>query len=262
VHSQIAFIHVQKCAGTYVDAVLREALIPRGFSYFNPWYMTRAQISSLGRDKDCTGALEKAAFRRDWSEHELKTILGQNAPLYIHNHSKNWPNSIFEQLVNLDFFTFCFLRDPLDLMCSMYFFLLEKAGESSDPSWGFPEKGKEGPKNPLGMADDLDQFIKRYWYNLDLLIPSFLSKIKFVKIFNPENLSMLFSKHFDLEEVPKLPKINESSNKGSEFYLAEGWISETAQDKIRKTRFFKIVEYLKNNDNGALDNCLVNFQIK
>lgn len=259
---RIAFIHVQKCAGTFVDAMLREILIPRGFSYFNPWYMTRAQISSVGRDENSTSALDKAAFRRDWNTSELQTILQRKAPLYIHNHSKNWPDSIFRRLLELNFFTFCFLRDPLDLMCSMYFFLLEKAGEPSDPSWGFPEKGKEGPRNPIGMVEGLDPFIQRYWYNLDLLLPSFLSEISFVKVFNLDNISLLLKKHLDLETIPALPKINESSNKGSEFYLSQGVISKSAQDKISKTRFFKIVEYLKSKDHGALDNCLVNFQGK
>ena len=258
VHQKVAFIHIQKCAGTYVDAALRAILIPQGFRYFNPWYMTRAQISSWGRDRGSEESLSKAHYRRDWNHTELGRIIEEKGPLYIHNHSKNWAQIHFKRMQELEYFTFCFLREPLDLMCSMYFFLLEKSGESSDPAWGFPP-GKEGPIHPMGMADGLNDFIERYTYNLDTLLPPFISEISFVKLFNQNNLQILLSRHFDVHDAIMLPKINTSSNRGSSHYVNENFISDKAQEKIKKTLFFRLCEFLKEKDASQVDNCLSHY---
>ena len=91
----LAFIHIQKCAGTYVDSYLTRSLIPLGYRVFNPWYMTRAEIASLGRGVSFSRDLCKQDYRRDWSENELLEISSINDDhKYVHNHYKNLSQSV------------------------------------------------------------------------------------------------------------------------------------------------------------------------
>ena len=105
----LAFIHIQKCAGTYVDSYLTRHLVPLGYRIFNPWYMTRAEIASLGRGVSFSRDLSKQDYKRDWSEDELLKISSlKEKHKYIHNHSKNWSKNVFEEYKKKGFFTFSF----------------------------------------------------------------------------------------------------------------------------------------------------------
>jgi len=228
-----AFIHVQKCAGTYVDACVTRLLVPQGYTIYNPWFMTRAEIASLGRGIPFDRTISKEGCRRDWSTQELLHIKAIPGKKYVHNHSKNW-NEAFSEYKK-DFFTFSFLRHPLDIMCSMYFFLLEKPGEPSDPAWGFPS-------SPQGMPKTLNEFILEYTHNLDTLLPNY-RELDFFKVFNEENLTLLIQRHFKAEHKPSR-RLNSSGNQGFIKHMANDEISTEAADKVFKTEMYDVYNRL------------------
>lgn len=206
---------------------MTRSLVPLGYRVFNPWYMTRAEIASLGRGVSFSRDLCKQDYRRDWSEDELIEISSINDNhKYVHNHSKNWPQSVFTEYKNKGFFTFSFIRNPIDVICSMYFFLSEKPGHPSDPAWGYEDLGT------------LDEFVTNNCFNLDRLIPEYYSEIDFFEVFSDDSFSKLLNK-IGLNYFPSR-KLNQSSNKGCEFYLKENLLSQNAVDLVKNTKFWDI----------------------
>jgi hypothetical protein len=231
-----AFVHIQKSAGTYVDSCIIRSLVPKGYKIYNPWYLTRAEIANLGRGIPFERTISKEEYRRDWSTSELLHIKSLPGKKYVHNHSKNW-KEVFDEY-NKDFFTFSFLRNPLDIMCSMYTFLKEKPGEPSDPAWGFP-------KNPQGMSSSLNDFILEYTFNLDTLLPDY-TKLDFFKIFSEENLAILMQNHLNSKHVPGT-KINTSNNQGYMIHMKNKEISQEAIDLVFQTEMYDVYQKLINS---------------
>lgn len=195
--------------------------------------MTRAEIASLGRGIPFERTLTKDGCRRDWSVQELQHIKATPGKKYVHNHSKNWHEVLPEYD---DFFKFSFLRDPVDIMCSMYFFLLEKPGEPSDPAWGFPA-------SPKGVPCSLNEFVLEYTHNLDTLLPN-QEHLDFFRVFSEENLTLLLREHFNAEYEPQR-RMNTSSNKGHQTYLDSGELSREAVGLVKETEMYSVYKDLQ-----------------
>lgn len=223
----LAFIHIQKCAGTYVDSWLTRNLVPKGYRIFNPWYLTRAEIASLGRGISFSREMPKQDYRRDWSEDELLKISDFEGEKYVHNHSKNWPSKVFYEYKSKGFFTFSFLRNPIDLICSMYFFLLEKPGHPSDPAWGYEDLGT------------LDSFVRNNVFNLDTLLPSYYKDLDYFNIFSDKNFCHMLNL-LNINDYKPMDKVNVSSNKGWEHYLNNGQLSLNSVELVKNTNIWQV----------------------
>jgi len=236
-----AFVHIQKTAGTYVDAGVSRCLILKGYNIFNPWFLSRAEIANLGEREPTTTfglGLDKGDWRRDWSENELLKIAHIPMAKYVHNHGGNWTEKAFTTFKeNQECFFFSFLRNPIDMMCSMYFFLKEKAGEPSDPCWG----ANDG--HPKGLPPTVEEFFQENWMFLDTIIPSFYEKIDYLRIFSEEAMKDLIENVMGGVYKPTR-KMNTSENLGWEHYRSTKELSDDSVDRIMSTKTYQLFEEL------------------
>lgn len=95
---KLAYVHVMKTAGTYVSSYLRTNVLgPQGY-------------------RSCS------APGRDLTRTELEAVVADpQPPVYVHNHSGNWPSDVLAQMREDGWFRFAFARDPRDQWCSFYF---------------------------------------------------------------------------------------------------------------------------------------------
>lgn len=238
---KLAFVHFAKAGGTYVGNYLnRYVLEPHDYvNHRNPG--------------------------RDYTEAQLLTIVkNANDKTFLHNHHFNWSSKAVEQANENGFLTFMFLRDPKELLCSLYFWSKDLVEDGLITNL-FPQdlidlKAKEDVAVPFKKHNDwfdcvfnrhsldlsIDEFIrtyidesnigcKKFWH-----LPEPIDQIQYVAEFNDENFEHFLNKYFNLKYEPLKNRINTSSNKGYEYYRQNGDISESTH-KL----FIEHPEYIK-----------------
>jgi len=223
---KIAFIHFGKCAGVYTQKYMRNIVIPNVPQY-NSWW-------------DFSGSKTKRRFHRDWSKKELLEIAVKDIKSgFAHNHHINWCAETVKAFKDNGWFTFTFLRDPRDIICSLYF-------------WSKSQKSKHGSEdlaNPLkreiesmsGQTDpqkvSLDTFINFFLDDEDArnlwVLPDYIDEISYVKEFNDDNFKNFLLNYFHHEYVPAEKK-NTSRSKGYQFYYDSGEVSEATRERLEK----------------------------
>jgi hypothetical protein len=118
---KLAFIHFGKTGGVYVNHYLREYVMPTA-RHYNSWWNMKTGERHLNRD---------------WSKGELLRIAGKKVNTALaHNHHINWCEKTIKAFKDNGWLTFMFLRNPKDLMCSLFF-------------WSRKQRGKWRPALPL-----------------------------------------------------------------------------------------------------------------
>ena len=238
----LAFIHFGKCAGVYINKYLiNNILIDEGYRLNNSWWKYNQENKSL---------------KRDYTEKELLKIMRQGyrskKPFYVHNHHNNWNEQLIRRYSKLDWLTFMFIREPKDLICSLYFFAKDMIkGVNKTPIGpngvlaGYQHYDTFAPLDPNKLT--LDEFILEmlspeqqiFWK-----LPDYVNKINYVKEFNSENFEKFLYKFFRHQYKPNEP-VNKSSNKGYRFYKENGLISEETEKKFNShPEYAKYLEYL------------------
>ena len=95
---KIACIHLMRTAGTFVNAYLAKELSGTH----------RIRVSWF------------EGLRRDWTDQEIRTFADDDSRQYVHNHVASWTNELLEHLKSAGFFTFAFVRDVGDQLCSLF----------------------------------------------------------------------------------------------------------------------------------------------
>jgi hypothetical protein len=257
-----AFIHFGKCAGVYINFYLKKNVMPDALRY-NSWEGLPIWRSVYGED-----------IHRDWSETELTQIANETFhPQFTseykmaHNHHINWNMKTVKEFRKNNWLTFTFLRDPKDLICSLYFYARKRHKFVKKDSMGRPIvpgpgllPGGPPHRNPMeglivsvsGQKDPfqvpLDKFIN---FVLDdertrplWVLPDYIDELDYVAEFNERNFEIFLKKYFNHHYVPE-EKQNTSLNKGFEYYYKCGEISEETKNKIESDpEYKKYFDYL------------------
>jgi hypothetical protein len=237
---KVAFIHYAKAGGVSVNHhIYQRVLKNKTYQNYNSW-----------REN---GFYDKP-LRRDWNEKELLEICKKNGNedfIIAHNHHNGWNKKIILKFKKEGWFTFCFLRNPKDILCSLYFF-----SKQSKERTGYSAVGPLGaiaghlPPESFEVIDEqdisLDEFIHKMVENPKLhrfwKLPSYINYLDFVGRINNENIKICFQKAFnyDYKHNPyNLQRFNATKNKGYEYYFKNGIISKKTNVLLRSHPEFK-----------------------
>ncbi len=237
---KLAFIHFGKCAGVYVQYYIREYVFP-GVKHFNSWW-------DLGEKN-------KRNLERDWTKQELIEIAKLDTDTGLaHNHHIGWCSETVQAFKNNGWFTFMFLRDPKNIICSLYFW-----SQRQHRRWK-PEELHGGLRGPLrgeiikmsGQDDphkvSIDDFFKFFISNEEAqklwTLPDYIDDIEYVSEFNDKNFGDFLLKYFGHHYLPQ-EKRNISQNKGYEYYLNNGDISKDTNELINNhSEYIKYSKYM------------------
>ena len=240
-YKKYAFVHMAKCGGTYVKTYLNTVIlnpctehIPEGKSKDNPHLEFRKdQVLKVIDEVD-------------------KTNLTENQWMRFHQNSVDL--EVVEKLNDFGWETFTFLRDPRDIISSLYFFSKRRISKEEDGEkigytnflamapWSGIAGHQESDQWELDKVDvrkvSLNDFAKELIENEKLHIfwqvPEYIDSIKHVDKMNHENLGKFINKVIDPQHVyaPMPIGENPSNNKGFKHYVNTGEISKEVVDLV------------------------------
>jgi len=240
--NKIAFIHFGKAGGVYINRYFRERILKNKNSINkNLWLESH-------KNKNIAG--------RDWNKQELIEFSKLENPdgiIFVHNHHNNWDSEILKEYKSNGWFTFCFLRDPKDIICSLYFFskkLIENGGHTAiGPLGVLAGYKKHGAFQVIDVeAVTLDQFVLKMIEDKNQHIfwklPDYIDDLSYAKQINEKNLKQFFRDFFS-HCYFAMRKANVSSNMGYNFYRAIGEISDATHEKlVSHPEYIKYKDYL------------------
>ena len=238
-NKKLAFMHFGKAAGVYIQHYIRERVFPR-MKHFNSWWDFNYR--------------NKRALTRDWTEEELLEIADADvAEALTHNHHINWTKESVEKFNDNGWLTFMFIRNPKDIMCSLYFW-----AQSQWDRWDSEDKSAQvlrgplteelkymsGQDNPYNVS--LDDFIRgmlsgkgaQYLW----VLPDYVDDIQHVAEFNDKNFGSFLLDNFQHLYCP-MKKRNTSKSEGYKTYLDRGEISQETNNMVESHSEYK--RYLK-----------------
>ncbi len=239
---KIAFIHFAKAAGRYVNRYLRERVFKNGngeiaeqqYKIFNSW----GPPFSMGRDWNQAELLQLANNRHPGQYPTPQEILAHHrcwnhdylAKQYVHNHHYEWTQEAVSEFRRNGWLTFMFVRDPAELLCSVW-------------TWarGVTAKGGQPVIQPPGLVEQpLDDFIREVvgtpgHHNIYAL-PDFVEQIDYTAEFSEENfrglLRIMVPDHeYDPGSLPDLYR-RASGNPGYAEYRRRRQISDQTHDML------------------------------
>ena len=237
---KVAFIHYAKAGGVYINAhIYKKALKNKTYQNYNSW-----------RKNDFC----EKPLRRDWTEKELLEICKKNGNedfIIAHNHHNGWSKKIISEFKKEGWFTFCFLRNPKDILCSLYFFSKQSKERTSYSAVG-PLGAIAGHLSPESFEAiderdiSLDEFIRKMVENPKLhrfwKLPSYIDDLDFVGKISNENIKICFKKAFGYDykrNYSVIPRLNTTENKGYDHYFRNGTISKKSTALLRSHPEFK-----------------------
>lgn len=226
---KIAFVHFGKCAGSYMRFYMKDNFLkPLNYNNIDSW------LPSLRH------------MNRDWNDEELNGFINSaEEKMFIHNHHFGWNEKMIKIANEHGFLTFCFIRNPKDILCSLYCWGRERIAGGEQIPINDPDgkKFKEGEGfdsvfSTSAMDLSLDEFINVFtnsensggcgsvWH-----LPDWIDEVEYVAEFNDKNFAHFLNKYFQHYYVPR-QKINISSNKGYKYYYDKGLISEETHEML------------------------------
>ena len=237
---KLAFIHFGKAGGSYINFYLRKKI---KIDEINSWHPNSLITCEAGN------------WKRDWTEKELLEISNfePTSPTVVHNHHNNWTAKAVHEFNSKEWLTFMFIRDPRDIICSLYFYAHRLINDDKPTPLG-PVGALAGHLPPgTFIAPDvtklnLDKFVYDLATNDQLKIfwklPSFTGSISYVREMSDENFGKFCKDILNFEYFP-INHINTTQNKGYKYYLNSGEISSnTYQVLIDTPEFNEYKEYL------------------
>ncbi len=242
---KIAFIHNAKVAGRYIDYYLRshifenkeKKLTEQQYKVFNSW----GKPFFLGRDWTESELLQLANNRfsmqqptpeqvKDHHQHWTHNYLDKQ---YVHEHDYSWTEKSIRQFRSNGWFTFMFIREPAEKLCSYWTWAREMVADGSDP---------EKIIRPARLVDlSLDAFFRETLgtpgFPSLYALPDYTDDIEYVAEFTKENFSRFLRDQFNHDYRPELvpqQKRFASSNPGYAVYRNQGLISDTTHDLLQK----------------------------
>jgi hypothetical protein len=214
---KIAFVHIPKSCGVSIGTWFFRNL-PKDVPYQSSWMN----------------------MHRDWLLSELRMFKGQS-PIYVHNHSPNWPLEAVEEYKQQDFYIFAWIREsPYDFLCSFYHFFVKTAKQykERDQENNFPAK-RDVVHSSLYLS--IDDWLQQWGNTFGNALPMRTYKMfDFFKVVTDD-----FAKDFkdfvtnDLGLEYKIPiqHKNKSSNKGWKYYRENDIITDKTAQFLEQTEF-------------------------
>lgn len=240
---KIAFVHYAKAAGRYIDYYLRshvfgnhgKDLAEQQYKGFNSW----GNPFLLGRDWSDSELLKLANNRfpmqqptpdqvrihhRHWTHDYL-------AKQYVHDHDYSWTAKSVREFRRNGWFTFMFIREPAEKLCSYWTWAREEAAAGIVP---------EKLIRPARLIDlSLDAFIREALgtpgYKSLFALPDYTDDIEYVAEFTEENFRRFLHDRFNHDYRPELAprqKRFASGNPGYAAYRRQGRISDKTHELI------------------------------
>lgn len=232
--AKTAFIHFGKVAGRYINAYLNNAvfeststnLAVQKVKIYNSW----TTPFLLGRDWNEKELMQLAANRhphqyptpdevRLHHQHWSHNYLDRQ---YVHNHQHGWSRATVSQFRKQGWFTFMFIREPRDLLCSLWTWLQKS---------NFDHHLKIQPESLASKP--LDDFIQEILTRPGLAgfyaLPDYTDQIDYVAEFNMDNFIRFLKKYFNHTYHPQKEKKSwrfASKNPGYAVYREQGLISD------------------------------------
>jgi len=166
---------------------------------------------------------------RDWTKKELLSFLDKkdSRPMFVHNHLENWDKELIKKYKEEKWFLISFIRHPGDRLCSEYFYfkILEK--------WNI----------------DLNEYIKKISQKsrTGSRIPNYWKELDYITEFNEKNIKKFFKKYFNYKHVSS-GSINDSDNKGYNYYLDKSHITKDAKIILENSEEFQSYLKIKNKE--------------
>ncbi len=253
---KIAFIHYAKSAGRFINKYLVERVLDRlvpfaieqqGYKIFNSWEKSFSLERDWTEEELFDFAIDRSPYQLpDEEQLDIHSQLWEHGYLdrqFVHNHHTGWTRQSVQEFNRNGWLTFSFLRDPIELLCSLYWWAQEEVRAGTDPDLVLQ------PTHLLSLSlndfllgitkceESTEQFYK---------LPDYMSDVKFVAEFSYENFAYFLSKFFDHEidsEFIDTSKQYKSANKGVEHYLSSGQIDKRTIEELSNVE--DIIEFRK-----------------
>jgi hypothetical protein len=233
----ILFLRVPKCGSTYtrkhlVDEVVR----PKKRVIWARQDRDKVAWQDFRRTQLEESVGQKNAFISTEYFAPLGTTYNRFAPHWSPEQarSREEADEVLQKFKDAGWFIFSFIREPGDLICSMYHY--GKDTPATTKRWYCNHNGSIDHNfywyNP---AESLDQFIGRDPIPLPHLHFNW-REIDYIKPFSAEAYRDFCREYFDTDVADLSPK-NKSSNKGYSHYCAEQKISLENQRRIRESSY-------------------------
>ena len=195
-----------KTAGSYVDRYLCGEVLRR--HTLRRW--RNHVIKNSWRD----------GLDRDWTEDELRGFLDlADRRIYVHNHSGGWTEDLVRSYRDSGYYTFSWVRDPGDTLCSFYHWRIEQ----------------DGPP-----AESLDAFVReqvdagRPWE-----VPSWWEHLDFIAPFSQAAFETFLASAFGVR-ARAVERVNKSTNKGYDHYRETGEVSDEAHGLLEASEQMRV----------------------
>jgi hypothetical protein len=229
---KLAFVHFGKCAGVYVNRYLHEIAFPK-YTQYHSWHK---------------GLNPRGISGRDWAEEELLGMVNEIPECSIlHNHHVSWTAKAIDAYNAAGFFTFGFVRDPREIMCSIYYYAIRVyeawlRGDNKKFFLGAHLTRVMDDPDPRKLS--LDEFIRFILEHSrrGVTWPDYADNIQFLAEFSNDNFAYFMKKYFNHSHKQQPPK-NVSMNKGYKYYCDNGDISEATMSMIDNDK--DLCEYRK-----------------
>jgi D-inositol-3-phosphate glycosyltransferase len=214
--SRLAFVHIPRTGGTYVDRYLGTVLDPSGFALYN--------AGNWGLD-------------RDWSVDELEEIRKRPDRLaYVHNHTHGWTIEALERYRKDGWHTFSFFRHPGDQLCSFFFWIRarRRRGTTTD-DWAWISR--------VDLDDFLKGVLRRERLNAGVLeAMPWAPHLDSLEEFGADSFGRFLSERLGHEYKPQAP-VNSSGNPGWSQARAQGLVSDETERLLREDPMYR--DYLE-----------------
>jgi hypothetical protein len=251
-YKKYAFVHMAKCGGSYVEAYLTNVVLAP-FIDHNQILQPHVEFNT-----EQISEIVDEANRRDLTENQ-----------WIRFHQNSVDLKTIEKLNDSGWETFTFLRDPRDLICSLYFFSSRKTAKTTitngevsytnflamSPSSGIAGHGNSGEWDindidvrKLSLNDFIINIVENEKLHVYWKIPEYIEAVKYIDEMSHDNLGKFINKAIDPDHIYSPIPIgkNSSANKGYKFYCNNGDISKEAQRLIEDhPEYIKYSEYMK-----------------
>ena len=252
-YKKYAFVHMAKCGGTYVKTYLHSVIL-------NP---CKGHIPE-GKHKDSRFGSPHLEFRAEQISKLVdevdKVDLTENQWIRFHQNSAN--SEVIKKLNDFGWETFTFLRDPRDIICSLYFFASRKhksvhkskadkvvtnhlamapwsgiAGHQGIDEWDFDKVDV----HKVSLNDFVKELINNEKLHIFWQLPEYIDSVKHVDKMSHENLGKFINKVIDPEHIymPMPIGKNDSDNKGFKHHVNSGEISKEVADLVESCEKIK-----------------------
>ena len=211
----ILFLHIPKTAGTYVESYIRNTVLKNSKKHIPKsqapnFHWSDYSYEELLRLKKVNNTFVTTHFftpnntleENIYKPHTRAATAEESYDLFLQFKKQGW-------------FVFSFIRNPLDQLCSMYFY----AKKNAQLKFVYYKPN-----------ESLDDFCKRYQI---AFIPHYWRELDYIDEFNDVNFGYFLSKYFNFQYQP-MSNLNESGNKGYGYYLERGEISSDTDEWLHK----------------------------